>query len=124
MKIVGVALVVYKRSWNVKEEGLGVIKLVHSWIDLANWVRELGFLKGKAIVSIDDSDNGSGIALDIQHNKAIKNVYITESFLSVKCMNYLLCFLVILFYRYGAIGLIFAPNNHVVGVMVDLKLLV
>jgi hypothetical protein len=66
--MVGVAFVVDKGGGDVEEESVGVVELVHAGRDFADGVWEWGLFDDEILVGVDDSDDGFGVALDVQHN--------------------------------------------------------
>jgi hypothetical protein len=68
LNMVGVAFVVDKGGGDVEEESAGVVELVHAGRDFADGVWEWGLFDGEILVGVDDSDDGFGVALDVQHN--------------------------------------------------------
>lgn len=66
--IIGVAFVVDKGGGDVEEETVGAVELVHAGRDFADGVWEWGLFDGEILVGVDDSDDGFGVALDVEHN--------------------------------------------------------
>ncbi len=72
---------------------------------------------------MDDSDDGRGVALDVQHDAVVKDVLVGKSLLRVESVDDFLLFFPIFFDRDCALEFILTPDHCVVFAVVDLELL-